>query len=871
MTGVILIGLVAGGVYALSALSLVSIYRGSGVLNLAMGAFAAWGGYLFAHLRDDRGVPTFLAILLTLVLEAVAGAVVYLLFIRPIRRAPDMQKLIMTLGVMTVLTGLLGLAFGHQIRSVGPIIGTGTVSLLGSNIAVSNLLMLGVTLVLAGALGLWSAWGRLPLATRALSENEAGVQALGYSPHLLGAMNWALGGVLAGMSGILLAPVLGLAPASLSMLLVPALAAAVIGRFESYGWAVAGGLFLGVVQALITRYGPGGGLDSIVPLVMVLVALLVRRNEGSNRPVATETLRLSRPMWPVDVVLLVVVGLFVASGDIVWANAAIVSMTLGIVALSLVLITGWANQISLAQLMIAGLAGLVSVHVFLALSVPFIVLPLVGAVVGGVVGIVIGIPALRLSGLNLAVVTIVASVAVERVVFASSATWLSGGNSGLFIPSISVFGQDITPLLNPQNYGWVVLAWLAAVVGLLHLIRRSRFGSAMLAVRSNARIAAASGINVTRTKILTFALSAAIAGVGGVLMAFSSSVFTMTAGFGYLDSINLLAVLILAGATSLRGGLVAGVAGLAGIAYVAVSDFGWVSSNYGLISGVALVLTILLHPHGFTYARPRRVGGAELPDAASETRSPSGLELVDVRVEFGGVTAVSDVRLSFEQGTVTGLVGPNGAGKTTLLDAVCGFVPASGSARVGGQELIGASPHRRAHAGVARVFQGVELIDELSVAQNVSLPRAAGLGGSGTPSCAAAWADRAGLTSGLDAPPTTLGLGSRKHVGVVRALMADPAVVLLDEPGAGMGPNERAALVDCIRDLSRGQGRTVVLVDHDMALIRNVCDVVHVLVGGRVIASGPPNEVLANERVRAAYLGTDGDHSSPREEEEVPR
>ena len=265
---------------------------------------------------------------------AVAGAAIYMLVIRPIRRRSEMQKIVMTLGIQAALTGVLVLVFGDQIKSVDPIFPSNDFVLFGTHVGLDQILVVASALALAGALGLWSARGRLALATRALDDNESGVEMLGYSPHLLGAMNWALGSVLAAIAGILLAPIIGLTPTSLSAVIAPALAAAVIGRFESYGWAVAGALVLGVAQSLVVRY-IGGGWASLVPLAMVMIALLARQDRTANRPAVASTLRISRELPTANLLFLALFLVVLVVGDAASAQAAVISMCFAILALSL--------------------------------------------------------------------------------------------------------------------------------------------------------------------------------------------------------------------------------------------------------------------------------------------------------------------------------------------------------------------------------------------------------------------------------------------------------------------------------------------------------------------------------------------------------
>jgi branched-chain amino acid transport system ATP-binding protein len=245
-----------------------------------------------------------------------------------------------------------------------------------------------------------------------------------------------------------------------------------------------------------------------------------------------------------------------------------------------------------------------------------------------------------------------------------------------------------------------------------------------------------------------------------------------------------------------------------------------------------------------------------------------GLEVAELSVTFGGVQAVRDVSLTVPTDSVTGLIGPNGAGKTTTIDALCGFVAARGSIALDGQRLDGLAPHRRTHAGLARTFQSIELFDDLTVAQNLLVaassarwhsalvdlvaPRRASRRVDITPML-----ELAGIADLADLHPSGLSHGQRRLVSVARALATRPRLLLLDEPAAGLDPDETIALGALLRRLPE-QGIGVLLVDHDMEIVLDVCRDLVVLDVGAVIASGPTTQVRHDPAVSAAYLGTDG-------------
>ena len=243
-----------------------------------------------------------------------------------------------------------------------------------------------------------------------------------------------------------------------------------------------------------------------------------------------------------------------------------------------------------------------------------------------------------------------------------------------------------------------------------------------------------------------------------------------------------------------------------------------------------------------------------------------GLETRSLTVRYGGVVANDDVTITVPPGSITGLIGPNGAGKTTLLDAVTGFAPSSGEVALNGVRLNGLSPHRRARQGLARTWQSLELFGELTVRENVQVA-ATGLTVSSMlfdlawPGRRRTEVDPGGALAllGLDAfganRPSALSLGKQKLVGVARALAASPACLLLDEPAAGLDTNESWELGRRLAAIA-DRGTAVLLVDHDMDLVLEVCSHIYVLDFGRVIAAGSPSEIRCDERVIAAYLGS---------------
>jgi ABC-type branched-subunit amino acid transport system ATPase component len=235
------------------------------------------------------------------------------------------------------------------------------------------------------------------------------------------------------------------------------------------------------------------------------------------------------------------------------------------------------------------------------------------------------------------------------------------------------------------------------------------------------------------------------------------------------------------------------------------------------------------------------------------------LSVEALTVRYGGALAVNDVSFDVEPGSFVGLIGPNGAGKTSLIDAVTGFTPSTGSVAFDGKAIQSMKPYRRARSGLARTFQSVELFDDLTALENLAL---AWRGGpslaqrrSNASQEARAQLGTLGLEHLADRPAEHLSFGERKYVALARALVARPRMVLLDEPAAGLDSRESAALGAVLSRLA-ADGLTILLIDHDMSLVLRVCEVIHVLDFGRLIAAGGPDQISSDPLVISAYLGS---------------
>ena len=907
----LLLGLGNGGVFAALALAIVITYRASGVVNFATGAMALYVAYTYAGLRKGSllvpfpGLPKtvdlgqdldFLpAFLLSMVIAAALGALLYLLVFRPLRDAPQLAQAVASLGVLVVIQGVLAIRQGTNTVSVAAIFPNerwewGSVMVLSDRFYLA-LSIVGVTLVLAAAFR----YTRFGLLTRATADTQTGAYVSGVSPARVALFNWMISGMVAGIAGVLIAPVSPLTPVTYTLFVIPALAAAVVGKFRNLVVIVAAGIAIGMLQqwalSLVGDFSwmPSTGAAELVPLIVILVALVAVGGGIPARGTLTMQ-RLGRAPRPRMLAMPTIVGaavgvLALVLTDGTWRSAVIGTFIAAVIGLSLVVVTGYAGQVSLAQLALAGTAAFSLSTLTEDWGVPFPLAPLLAALVATAIGVVVGLPALRTRGLTLGVVTLALAYAIEAVWFRNTDIV---GTGGAHVEAPSLFGIDLqigAGRAFPRiEFGLLCLAVLVAVALGVALLRRSALGSAMLAVRANERSAAAAGVNVVRIKVFAFAIASFIAGLGGCLLAYRRSSVTFDS-FTAMGGLALLSTGYLAGITSVWGGINAGILASTGITFIALDRWVSLGSWFDVLSGVLLIVTLISNPEGiagmghkladrWAAVRSRRAGGGdaegerpvmtpvadEVPDDAgalvdaAATDGAAVFEVDNLTVRYGGVVAVNDVSLRVRPGAIVGLIGPNGAGKTSVIDAVTGFARASGRIDLAGRSIAGLAPHARVRAGLARTFQSLELYDDLSVDENVSVA-ALGARRSDRHAAVTQALTSVGIAGLRDRPAGELSQGERQLVSIARACAAQPSVLLLDEPAAGLDSDESVWLGERLRAI-RAAGAAMLLVDHDVNLVLTVCDYVYVLDFGAVIAEGTPDAIRNDRAVAEAYLGT---------------
>ncbi|HEX4730609.1 MAG TPA: ATP-binding cassette domain-containing protein [Solirubrobacterales bacterium] len=913
-----ILGLSSGALLALFAMGLVVVYRGSAVVNFAHGAIGMVGTYVFWALSANDGWAYLPAFAVGVLACAAIGLLTHLLIMHPLRGAAPVTRMIATLGLLTVLEQGMSHIVSPTSKIVNGALPTSTVHILGATVGVDKLILFGISLVLVAALSAFYRYTKFGWATTAANENRVALAALGYSQSKLAAISWVLGTAIAGVAGILLAPTIGLQVTQLTLLILPGLAAAVVGNLRSFSLTLVGGLAIGIIQSEISRYVSTPGWSDTAPFILILIVLLVRgQDRGLRTQIAermpklgTGRIRLGLVL-PAVVAMIVIVNLNISAS---WMEAIVTTFGFAVILLSFVPVTGYSGQLSLAQYAFAGWGAWIAGRLYATTGTPFILVIVIAVLATVPLGILLGAICLRTRGIYLAIATLGLAVTLQNLIFDSAS--LTGGTTGTIIPDPKLFGLDIGAILHGDRYAiFCIVVFALAAIAVANL-RRGRSGRRLLATRANERAAASLGINPMVARLYAFGLSSGIAAVGGVLITFRNPAIVYTE-FETLASIQLVAQAVVGGIGWIIGPVLGALGQLGGVISLLLNPLGGnVTSYLPLAFGVLLLITITQAPDGAAELvagqvawvrdkvlpggrlRRRTRGGGEEPSGASgptavpdreERREPvratkvPALPLVaqGVGVQFGGVRVLTDVSLTVAPGEVVGLIGPNGAGKTTTIDVLSGFVrPREGSVRLGDTELVGKSPSRVARAGLARSFQSLELFDDMTVRDNLRTaaeprdalaflsdlfwPRRRPLGA--TVDAVIAEFE---LEPWLDHLPTDLPYGRRRLVAIARAVASEPSVLCLDEPAAGLDEAERKELAEVVTRLAAEWGMGVLLIEHDTDLVLGVCDRVCVLNFGQVLASGTPEQIRANPEVIAAYLGggdeeAEGPATSPR-------
>jgi ABC-type branched-subunit amino acid transport system ATPase component/ABC-type branched-subunit amino acid transport system permease subunit len=581
------------------------------------------------------------------------------------------------------------------------------------------------------------------------------------------------------------------------------------------------------------------------------------------------------------VALVLLVGYpLIVPGAAYQQSVLLLAFLMAIMAVSWNIISGFAGYVSIGHSVFLGLGAYTGGLMAQKFQVnPLWFMPLGGAV-AFVTAVLIGMVVLRTRGHAFVIITIALLLAMEALV--NNMAWLTNGSDGvtLALPPWSFEIQNIP-------FYFIFLALLMLTVGFAAWIRRTKFGTGLLAIREDEDKAAAIGVNTTRYKVLAYAASAVPIGVAGVVYAYFLTFLNPIGAFSLLTAVTIVLSALLGGRGTLWGPVIG--------AFV-VTILGEVANVYGggssarlLVLGLILVAVVLFLPMGLLpavaawVARRRArtakveftdqtgVAAARAPIVVSPRAAPVAeraaecplLEIRGAARSFGGLRAVDGVDLSVAAGSITGLIGPNGSGKTTLFNLVTGAMPASaGEIWFDGTRIDRLRPWDRAHLGLGRTFQVTRLFKSMTVLENVVAPlptsswrlMARDAVSGDEAGRALELLDFVGLRKFGGQQAGALSYGQQKLVELAQVLMLEPKMILLDEPAGGINPTLINRMVEIIRDLNR-QGIAFLIVEHNIPMVLDLCDPVAVLSRGKVIAEGPPSIIRNDPLVLEAYLG----------------
>ncbi|MGP0108428.1 MAG: ABC transporter permease subunit [Acidimicrobiales bacterium] len=913
----IVIGIATGSVYGLAATGLVLTYKTSGIFNFAYGSLAALSVFVFYFLHTEHGMAWPLAAALCLFVLAPLEGLGMELLARSLEPVGDTLKVVATVGLLLMVLGIGQLWYGNISSSTVPqFLPQESVPIGGVEVGWDQIIVVIISVLASGALFYFFRHVRLGAAMRGVVDNPDLVSMTGENPVRVRRWAWIIGMVFASMAGLLLAPSLNLDALVITMLVVQAFGAAAIGYFSSLPLTFVGGIFIGVAGALSAKYAVSiswlSGFPASLPFIILFVVLVItpKARLAERRVVHSLPVRRSwyaptrvRLLFGAVVVLaLAFVPSLVGTNLSIWSNALIDV----ILFLSLGLLVRSAGQISLCHLAFAAVGAAAFGHFTDSYHMPWLVALILASLIAAPVGAIVSIPAIRLSGVFLALATFGFGILLEQMFYTT--TFMFGPTtSGLPAPRPD---YSIGPwhMATDSGYYYVLLVIALLSVATIIGIQRGRMGRLLAALSDSPTALETHGTTTNVVRVLIFCISATFASLSGALLA---ALFHYSVGSNYssFNSLILVALVVISVCGMPWYGLIAAFGYTIIPGYVTISNiniyleivFGFFATTYAMqrdkIPSVPPRLREVHDRWGGRQREPEPVeaGGratsleghpmaedaiaaatAHLAAVAQRAEGP-GIEIQHLAVYFCGLHAVEDVSLSAPLGLITGLVGPNGAGKTTTFNACSGLIkPTSGRVLLHGADVTTIGPAGRSRLGLGRTFQRADLFNSLTVRENVAMGREAFLAGSNPRTQLMssrrddATIDRAvaeaieltdiGALAGLQAG--LLPTGQRRMVELARVLAGPFSVLLLDEPSAGLDGGETQRFGQILQAALAERGVGILLVEHDMELVRQVCQNIFVLDFGQLIFEGTPEEMLASSTVRAAYLGSESSEYS---------
>lgn len=931
MIAILVAALVTGSAYGLIGTGLVLTYETSGIFNFAYGAMASVGVYLYFALRGQHGLPLWICLLLCLlVLPLVMGRL-----LEPLIQKMTQQHLTLqiagTIGLYLVVEAVAELIFGVDTQYVPTFLPTGEVTIFGTRVGIGQIITFAVSIIAVVSLNFLLRRTPRGIAMRAVVDNSDLLALSGGRPSATRRLAWTISSFLVLLSGLLIAPSVGIDPGTLTSLAILAFAAAALGGFRNINIAYLGGFVVAIPEDLMARYINSssilGSLSQNLPFMLLVLIILVYPKRAFLRSKLFEQRRRlhgarylpRRAELVVGVcvfALLVAVPAFAGYRISAWTE----SLAILVLLLSLGLLVRMSGQVCLCQMAFAAIGVSAFAALYDHVHLPWLLALLIAGLAPIPFAMVLSIPALRLSGLYLALGTFGFAYALLNMFYQTNLMF-GPGEAGISVPPPGALFNFV----DPNALYYLLLAFTIGATAVVVWLERTRAGR-LLQGMADSRVGLETlGTSISYLQMLIFALSAFIAGVAGVLIGVTYGAISGTSYFPDSALLYFVVLVIIVG----RAPWFALVAAL-GVAVLPTFYQGNVNYYLQIVFGASAVMMSLgVRPRTPKLVRrllPRRAVAeaastseappsdlAVVPEVAApllatalgvgapassaptapSTRLPSApktppansaparrsgsvgaaapsLEVRDIVVNFGGLVALNSVSLEAPAGRITGLIGPNGAGKTTLFNVCSGLQSQrNGTVHFRGEEISRRSTSWRARNGLGRTFQQMELFDSMTVEQNVRLGREARLAGLSPVNMV--WSGRdqrreigdkaeRGITAcGLERirnkSVADLSTGDRRLVELARCIAADFDMLLLDEPSSGLDSAESRRFGVALQAIVAEHGVGVLLIEHDIDLVMQVCDHINVLDFGEKIFEGSAAEVRRSHRVQAAYLG----------------
>jgi ABC-type branched-subunit amino acid transport system ATPase component/branched-subunit amino acid ABC-type transport system permease component len=892
----IVIGLVTGSVYSLGGIGLVLTYRTSGIFNFGYGAIATIGAYVFYALHVQAGWSWPLAALVAVPLVGTLLGLLFEPFARALSRGSVAMQVAGTVGLILIVEAAAVILYGQGTLNFPGFLPAKEFGLFGAAVSVAQIITVALVLAITVALYLFLNKARLGVAMRGVVDNEALLDLSGTSPTTVRRYAWILGCTLATLSGVLLAPSVSLDATTLILLVIQTFGAAAIGRFSSLPWTYAGGLALGVASAVLTEYLNTsstillGLAPSLAFIVLFLILLFMPKGwlPGRQRIVPIESSWL--PPWRVTVaagvvatIALAFVPQLVGFRTGAWTTA----LAFVVLFLSLGLLVRGSGQVSLCQMSFAAIGAAAFSKFAVGLGLPWGVALLVSGLIAVPIGALLAIPAVRLGGIYLALATFGFGLLVSLMFFNSTLMFGVGGISEPMPGGLAWLSSNPT-----TAFYYVVLAIVVIVTVSIICLTRSRLGRLLRAMADSPLALTTNGTNIAITQVIVFSMSAFLAAIAGALYGVTSAL-TTSFNFQPITSLTLLALVVIVPGRAPWYALLAAAGFVLVPVYVSNGNvaeylqifFGLNAMFYAIIGPPKLPASIKALIDRIGQPRVVDTTTTEIMNKKTCADDPKSsylshheessatedvLEVAHLSVNFGGLRAVQDLSLEVPAGRITGLIGPNGAGKTTTFNACSGLVQVSGGQiLLNGVDVTRYSPSRRARLGLGRTFQQMELFNSLTVAENVAIGREANLTGLNPiahvlsrPSDRAVIAsavtqalELCGISDLANVNAGSLSTGQRRLVELSRCLAGAYRILLLDEPSSGLDRSETRQFGTILQRVVDEEGVGILLVEHDMELVLQVCEHIYVVEFGLSIFDGSRADVTHSPLVQAAYMG----------------